>query len=192
MHLLKEIRKCQICRDTLPLPPKPILQASNSSKILIAGQAPGAVTHNKGIPFDDMSGDRLRKWLGVDRAQFYDPTLFAIIPMAFCYPGKGSSGDLPPPPICAQTWRSQLLQQLPHIALTLILGKYAVNWHLKTNAPISDLARNWQINLSEQFVVLPHPSPRNNRWLKNNSWFEKETIPALQTVISNIVNEGPN
>ncbi|WP_448550066.1 uracil-DNA glycosylase family protein [Thalassotalea fusca] len=170
--------------------PRPILQASFHSKILIAGQAPGIVTHEKGIPFDDKSGERLRGWLGVDRNQFYDAELFAIVPMAFCYPGKGNSGDLPPPAICAQTWRKKLLAQLPNIELTLILGKYAANWHLHTNSSISALASNWKQNLAGNYMVLPHPSPRNNRWLKNNIWFEQEAVPSLQKTISKIIESS--
>jgi len=170
--------------------PRPILQGSYNSKILIAGQAPGIVTHEKGIPFDDKSGERLRGWLGVDRNQFYNAKLFAIVPMAFCYPGKGTSGDLPPPPICANTWREKLLSQLPNIELTLILGKYAAQWHLKSNASITVLAQDWQQHMKKQYVVLPHPSPRNNRWLKNNPWFEQQTIKALQDETTRILESG--
>ncbi len=188
--LLNKIKQCTLCAPDIPLPPKPILQASKESRILIAGQAPGQVTHEKGIPFDDKSGDRLRDWLGVSRKQFYDPTLFAIIPMGFCYPGKGKSGDLPPMPICAQTWRAQLLAQLPDIQLTVILGKYAINWHLHTNAKITDLAKNWQQLLQHHQLVLPHPSPRNNLWLTKNPWFEQQVLPALQHQVQQILSAG--
>ncbi|XQW83719.1 uracil-DNA glycosylase family protein [Thalassotalea piscium] len=186
-NLLTRIRSCTLCRDQLPLTPKPILQASQQSRILIVGQAPGIVTHQKGIPFDDKSGDRLRSWLGVNRAQFYDPSLFAIIPMSFCYPGKGRSGDNPPIPLCAETWRVELLNKLTHVQLTIILGKYAIDWHLHTKAPITELARQWQTFLKSDRIVLPHPSPRNNIWLKKNAWFEEDVIPKLQDQINHIL-----
>ena len=189
--LLNNIRACTLCKNSLPLDPKPILQANKFSKILIAGQAPGAITHEKGIPFDDKSGQRLREWLGVTKAQFYDPTLFAIIPMSFCYPGKGKSGDLPPISLCGQTWRTELLSQLNHIELTIVLGKHAIEWHLKTREPITTLSKNWQQSLTKKYIVLPHPSPRNNIWLKKNQWFEQNAIPPLQKHILLNVNKHP-
>ncbi|GLX77105.1 IclR family transcriptional regulator [Thalassotalea insulae] len=185
--LLDKIRHCTLCASELPLAAKPILQASSQSKILIAGQAPGSITHEKGRPFDDKSGQRLRSWLGVSCAQFYDAKLFAIVPMGFCYPGKGQSGDLPPMPLCAKTWRAQVLAQLPDIQLTLMLGKYAINWHLQTNAKITDLAQDWQRLLAHNQLVLPHPSPRNNLWLKKNPWFEQQVLPALQQRVKQII-----
>lgn len=203
-QLLTEVRNCQLCRQQLPLPPKPILQASNKSKILIAGQAPGKVTHDKGIAFDDKSGDRLRTWLGIDRASFYNASNFAIIPMSFCYPGTnkkgGKSGDLPPLPICAQTWRQKLLVQLPELTLTLIIGKYAFDWHKKQlikqnpNHPITTVnnlthaCQQWQQLLEHKLLVLPHPSPRNNLWLKRNAWFETEVLPILRQQVKNLLN----
>lgn len=186
-ELLAQIRQCTLCQQNLPLKPKPILQANSQSKILIVGQAPGSKTHEKGIPFDDLSGDRLRSWLGVSKAQFYHPDNFAIIPMGFCYPGRGKSGDLPPSPLCAQTWREPLLAQLEKVALTIILGKYAINWHLHTNAPITELAQQWQRLLPLNQIVLPHPSPRNNSWLKRNDWFEQNVIPALQSKVNEVL-----
>jgi len=184
--LLKKIRQCTLCQNSLPLEAKPILQASQRSKILIVGQAPGIVTHKRGIPFDDKSGERLRVWLGVDKNQFYDKDIFAIIPMGFCYPGKGKSGDLPPLPLCAKTWRMQLLEKLKHVELTIILGKYAIEWHLQSKDPITELAMRWQHLLKSDKIVLPHPSPRNNIWLKKNSWFEEDVIPVLQNRIKMI------
>ncbi len=186
-ELLIQIRRCALCKQSLPFAPKPILQASPQSKILIVGQAPGVKTHEKGIPFDDLSGDRLRAWIGVDKNQFYQPNNFAIIPMGFCYPGRGKSGDLPPIPLCAETWREQLLAQLEQIELTIILGKYAINWHLHSSAPITKLAQQWQSLLSSKQVVLPHPSPRNNRWLKRNDWFEKDVIPTLRSKVRDVL-----
>jgi uracil-DNA glycosylase len=149
---------------------------------LICGQAPGRITHHKNIPFDDPSGNRLRDWRGVDRAVFYDPSKIAIIPMGFCFPGTGSSGDLPPPPICAQTWRTPLIESLPNVELTLIIGQYAIDWHLGRNRRLNLTSRvkSWADDWPDKLVT-PHPSPRNNRWLKNNPWFEADVIPELQS-----------
>ena len=185
--LLKSIRHCTLCANNLPLKPKPILQGSKHSRILIAGQAPGAITHEKGITFDDKSGERLRSWLGVNSATFYNQKMFAIAPMAFCYPGKGKTGDLPPPVICATTWRKQLIANMPKIELTIILGKYAVDWHLQTKESITTLAQQWQNSLTNNQLVLLHPSPRNNIWLKKNSWFEAEVVPQLQRTVNKIL-----
>ena len=185
--LLDKVRQCSLCQSELPLAPKPILQASSQSKILIVGQAPGVKTHDKGIPFDDKSGERLRAWLGVNSAQFYNPDNFAILPMGFCYPGKGKSGDLPPIPLCAQTWRKELLAELKQIKLTIIMGKYAINWHLQSTKPITELAQQWERLLVSNQLVLPHPSPRNNIWLKRNSWFEENLVPILQSKVSELL-----
>ncbi|GHE79012.1 uracil-DNA glycosylase family protein [Thalassotalea profundi] len=185
--LLSNIRSCTLCQDILPLQAKPILQASKNCKILIVGQAPGILTHEKGVPFDDLSGDRLRDWLGVDKKQFYDTDLFSILPMSFCYPGKGKSGDKPPIPLCAQVWRKQLLAQLTNVEFTIILGKYAVNWHLHQKASITELASQWKMFIEKKQIVLPHPSPRNNIWLKKNQWFDREVIPILQAKVHQIL-----
>ncbi len=143
--------------------------------------------HEKEIPFDDKSGDRLRGWLGVNKEQFYNPQLFAILPMGFCYPGKGKSGDLPPIPLCADTWRDNVLTSFTQVELTIILGKYAIEWHLHSKKPITNLAKQWQELLQENKLVLPHPSPRNNIWLKKNAWFEQEVIPVLQDKVKSIL-----
>ncbi len=185
--LLAQIRQCALCKQSLPFEPKPILQASSQSKILIVGQAPGTKAHEKAIPFDDLSGDRLRSWLGVDKEQFYNPDNFAIVPMGFCYPGRGKSGDLPPLPLCAETWRETLLAKLEKVELTIILGKYAINWHLYSTASITELAQQWQSLLKSKQLVLPHPSPRNNIWLKRNNWFETTVIPVLQSKVNRIL-----
>ncbi len=185
--LLAQIRQCTLCEQNLPFEPKPILQASADSKILIVGQAPGVKAHKKAMPFDDLSGDRLRNWLGVDKAQFYQANNFAIVPMGFCYPGRGKSGDLPPLPLCAATWREALLAKLTKVELTILLGRYAINWHLHSSAPITELAQQWQSLLQSKQLVLPHPSPRNNIWLKRNDWFETAVIPVLQTKVNNIL-----
>jgi len=178
--LLDTISQCTAC-DHLPLGPRPLLQASSSARILIAGQAPGRRTHAQGIPFDDLSGDRLREWLGVDRQTFYDSQVFAIVPMAFCYPGAGSSGDLPPPPRCARLWRQKVLERIPGIELTVLVGLHAQKWHLgkengkSLSATVSDWKTFWP-----RVMPLPHPSPRNMGWLKKHPWVEIEMLPALQ------------
>lgn len=181
--LLNEIRACQACAG-LPLGPRPLLQASAGARLLIAGQAPGRITHAKGIPFDDPSGNRLRDWLGLDRAQFYDAQKVAIVPMGFCFPGSGSGGDAPPRPECAPLWRAKVLAAMPQLALVLVIGRYAIDWHLpqaKTQ-PIAALAR------AEGAVqVLPHPSPRNTRWLKQHPWFEADILPGLRRRIAQVL-----
>jgi uracil-DNA glycosylase len=178
--LLARARACTIC-EGLPLGPAPLLQAGTNARILIASQAPGSKTHVKGRPFDDASGKRLRQWLGVSEEQFYDPENFAILPMGFCYPGTGAGGDLPPRPECAPTWREPLLQAMPRIELTLVLGQYALDWHLGTrkSRTLTDTVKRWQ-EFWPDLLPLPHPSPRNIRWFMANPWFEAEVIPVLQ------------
>ena len=179
-RLIHDIRACQICAD-LPLGPKPIVQFNAKSKILIAGQAPGRITHHKGIAFDDPSGNRLRAWLGVSRDAFYDPDCFAIVPMGFCFPGTGNGGDLPPRPECAPTWRHRILDHLTSVELVLIIGRYAIDWHAPEHAKstVTHAVRDWETHWPRQ-LILPHPSPRNNRWLKQNPWFERQIVPTLQ------------
>jgi uracil-DNA glycosylase len=187
--LLKEVRGCTICAAHLPRGPRPVLQADARARILIAGQAPGSKVHASGVPFDDASGERLRQWMGVGREQFYDPEIVAILPMGFCYPGTGKSGDLPPRRECAPQWRTRLLQAMPHIELTLVIGQYAMAWHLP-NAATSNLTqtvRAWREHGSA-VLPLPHPSPRNNIWLKANPWFALEVVPALQARVGSIVS----
>jgi len=192
--LLADIRQCRLCQSQLPQEAKPILQAVSNSKILIAGQAPGLATHNKGIPFDDKSGDRLRLWLGVDKTQFYSPELFAIIPMGFCFPGSGKSGDLPPIPKCADTWRQPLMTELKHLQLTIVIGQYAIKWHLpeviQQQRTITPIIKQWQQLLEKDIIALPHPSPRNNIWLKKNPWFEVEVLPLLKNKVSDIISSN--
>ncbi|QYK06467.1 uracil-DNA glycosylase family protein [Shewanella zhangzhouensis] len=188
--LLEEVRACHIC-EGLPLGPKPILQAASGAKILIAGQAPGAKTHEKGRPFDDASGDRLRHWLGVDKASFYDPGRFAILPMGFCFPGSiirqgRRQGDMPPRPECAAAWRERLLAHLPHVELTLVLGTYALDWHLPKHRGLTVEATDWQAHWPK-LLVLPHPSPRNGLWLKRHPEFEANVIPKLQQRVSGLL-----
>lgn len=187
--LQTEISACTVCRD-LPLGPRPIVQLSGQAKVLIAGQAPGRITHAKGRPFDDVSGVRLREWLGVDESEFYDPEKFAIVPMGFCYPGTGTSGDLPPRPECAVTWRERVMQSLQQVELTLVIGRYAVDWHLPhlKRQSITQAAQAWQEAWPGQ-LVLPHPSPRNNRWLKTNPWFESDVLPVLRQRVGQLIGE---
>lgn len=179
-ELLQEVRACRLCAADLPLGPRPVVQADRRARLLIAGQAPGRKVHAAGIPFADASGERLRDWLGMDKTTFYNASQVAIIPMGFCYPGTGKSGDLPPRPECADTWRRRLLQQLPDIQLTLAIGQYAQAWHLP-DAPrqVTAAVQQWQAWWPHT-LPLPHPSPRNNLWLRRNPWFEAEVIPVLQ------------
>lgn len=181
--LLAEIRACQACAG-LPLGPRPLLQASPSARILIAGQAPGRITHARGIPFDDPSGNRLRDWLGLTRAAFYDPAKVAIVPMGFCFPGTGKTGDLPPRRECAPLWRNRVLAAMPDIALTILLGRYALQWHLPQckSVSLASLVRDAEPDC--RTIALPHPSPRNTGWLRQNPWFEAETLPALRTSVA--------
>jgi len=182
-ELLTEVRRCSICTD-LPLGPLPLLQAHPDATLLIAGQAPGRKTHEIGIPFDDASGNRLREWLGITREQFYDARKLAILPMGFCYPGTGKNGDLPPRPECAPAWREKLLEQLPNIQLTLIIGQYALEHHLgkRRKKNLTETVKAWQEYLP-RYLPLPHPSPRNNIWLRKNPWFMKDVIPYLQSIV---------
>ena len=179
--LVKEIRSCSLCAAHLPLGPRPIIQVSSFAKILVVGQAPGSRVHQTGIPFNDPSGDRLREWMGIDKEAFYDEQKIALVPMGFCFPGTGKSGDLPPRPECADTWRIKLLEQLPKIRLTIIVGQYAQAWHLKTGnkANLTETVMAWKDYWPEA-IPLPHPSPRNNIWLKRNPWFEEQILPSLK------------
>jgi len=186
--LMERVRACTLCAEHLPLGPKPILQASPSARILIVGQAPGQVAHQAGRPFDDVSGDRLRDWLGLSREQFYDARKIAILPMGFCYPGRGKSGDLPPRPECAPAWRDQLMAQLGAVELTLALGQYAQRYCFANDGlSLTERVKNWRAHWPE-LLALPHPSPRNNPWLARNPWFESELLPALRTRVADIID----
>ena len=187
--LIKDVRTCKLCAEVLPLGPHPILQVHGSAKILIAGQAPGSKVHQTGIPFDDPSGDRLREWMGIDKSTFYDATRIAILPMGFCYPGTGKSGDLPPRPECAVAWRTRLLDCMPSIQMTLVIGQYAQAWHLASAAKdsLTETVKAWQEYWPKQ-IPLPHPSPRNNIWLKRNNWFEDAVIPQLKDRVRQILS----
>jgi len=185
--LLAEVRACTICEAHLPHPPRPVLQVHPKARILIAGQAPGRKVHESGVPFNDASGDRLREWLGVSRDVFYDPEQIAILPMGFCFPGSGSSGDLRPRPECAPAWREPLLGRLDRVELTLVLGQYAQAYHLgETGTSVTELVKAWRI-WWPKMVPLPHPSPRNNLWLRRNPWFETELLPALRKRVAEVL-----
>ena len=182
------MRACTVCSPYLPLGPRPVFQLCPDAKVLIAGQAPGSRVHATGIPFNDPSGDRLRRWLGVDRDAFYNPKNFAILPMGFCFPGTGKSGDLPPRPECAPTWRKPLLAGLTQLKLTLVIGAYAIDWHLgnRQKASLTETVQNWR-EFWPEILVMPHPSPRNQIWLMKNPWFENEVIPHLQKRVKGLL-----
>ena len=187
MKLLNEIRQCTICAAHLPKGPKPILQAGAASRILIIGQAPGQKAHDSGIPWNDPSGDRLRLWLGVDKDAFYDPDIFALMPMGFCYPGKLNGGDAPPRPECAPRWHKLLLDKMKNVQLTLLIGQYAQRHYLKENikANLTNTVMAYHEYLP-QFLPMPHPSPRNQAWFKTNPWFEKDVLKILQTKVKGL------
>jgi len=179
--LLAEIADCRICAAHLPHQPRPVVRASAGARILIAGQAPGRKVHESGVPWDDASGDRLRQWLGVDKDVFYDSRHIALVPMGFCYPGSAASGDLPPRPECMQHWHGRLLPQLGQLRLRIIIGQYALRYHLPDLAgrPLTGIVTGWR-DLPAGTFVLPHPSPRNQGWFKRHPWFEQDLIPVLQ------------
>jgi uracil-DNA glycosylase len=184
--LLAEVRACTRCAD-LPLGPNPVLQFHPEARILIAGQAPGRRVHQSGVPFDDASGRRLREWLGMPPEVFYDPRKVAILPMGFCYPGTGKSGDLPPRPECAASWRARLLEGLPRLETTLVLGQYAQRYHFGAAAgSLTGLVRAWR-DPWPRLVPLPHPSPRNTLWLRRHPWFEAEVLPALRAMLAEVL-----
>ena len=188
--LITEVRACTICEAHLPCGPRPVFQLHPKAKILIAGQAPGRKVHDSGIPFEDASGNRLREWLGVTREEFYDPEQFAIMPMGFCFPGSKKSGDLPPRPECAEAWRKPLLAKLRQVELTLVIGQYAQAYHFgKTNSSLTELVKSWR-TCWPLMMPLPHPSPRNNIWLRKNPWFEVELLPSLRKRVSKILERS--
>lgn len=186
--LLTQIRACEICRDSLPFPPRPVMAASPKSKIAIIGQAPGTKVQASGIPWDDQSGKLLRQWLGVESETFYDPDIFAIIPMGFCYPGRGKSGDLPPRPECAPQWHQPLLEQMPDCTLTLLIGQYAQRHYLLERAEknLTQTVQNFASYLPKYFP-LPHPSPRNRFWMRKNPWFQEGAVPYLQEIVATLI-----
>lgn len=190
LKVLDEISRCSACADHLPLGPRPILQFHPSALLLVAGQAPGRKAHDSGVPFADASGDRLRDWLAVSKGVFYDPHKIAIMPMGFCYPGSGRSGDLSPRPECVPLWRAKLLKRLQHLKLTVVIGKYALAYHLPDfDGSVTNAVRAWRDNWPK-LVPLPHPSPRNNIWLRQNPWFARDLLPALKSRVAEIMEQG--
>jgi len=197
-QLVTEIRGCRICVESasgkvLPHEPNPVLQVVSSARILIAGQAPGTRVHASSKPFTDPSGDRLRAWMGVNEEVFYDSSRIAILPMGFCFPGlDAKGGDLPPRKECAPAWRQQVLDLLPELQLVLTIGLYAQNWHLGKlrRKNLSETVENWReyhTKLSPPVIPMPHPSWRNNSWLKKNPWFESELLPVLQSHVKQVL-----
>ena len=180
-ELLAAVRACRVCEAQLPLGPRPVLQAGETARILIVGQAPGARVHETGIPWDDPSGERLRSWMGIEPSVFYDASRVAIIPMGYCYPGRGKSGDAPPRRECATLWHEQLLKRLPAIELTLLVGLHAQRYFLRQRAKhsLSETVTAWR-EYAPAFIPLPHPSPRNQPWFARHRWFEDELVPVLR------------
>ncbi len=187
--LLHDIKQCTICKSHLPLGPRPVVTAHPDARIVIIGQAPGTKVHKTGIPWDDPSGRQLRKWLGVTDEQFYDETKIALIPMGFCYPGKGKTGDLPPRPECAPQWHELLLKALPNIELTVLIGMYSQKYYLKKGAKktLTETVANYAEYSSQKYLPLPHPSPRNRFWLTKNSWFDTDVLPVLRERVKALI-----
>lgn len=195
--LVARIRACRLCADRFAATatahaPRPVVWFRPSARLLIAGQAPGTRVHASGRPFDDASGDRLRAWTGLDRDAFYDLDRIAIVPMAFCFPGQDREGsDLPPPPVCARTWRTAAMQALPKVRLTLALGGAALRWHLGPGR-VEEQVLDWRRHLQDRAVFpLPHPSWRNSGWLRRNPWFETDCLPVLRARVAAALREPP-
>lgn len=179
--LCTQVRQCRICEAHLPAGPRPVFVVGPQARILVIGQAPGRRVHESGIPWSDASGRRLRQWLGVDEATFYNPAHFGIVPMGLCYPGTGTSGDLPPRPECAPQWHGSLLSLMPQVQLTLLIGQYAQRYYLGADKPktLAQTVANWE-SYWPRYLPMPHPSPRNQRWLRQHPWFEDSIVPVLQ------------
>jgi len=186
--LAEQIKACTVCKPYLKDGVNPIISVSSKSKIILIGQAPGRIVHNTGIPWNDKSGDNLRNWLGIDKATFYNTDKIALMPMGFCYPGKGKSGDLPPRAECAPLWHDKLMKFMTHAELVILVGQYAQNYYLKDKAKstLTETVKNFKDYLPEYFP-LPHPSPRNNIWQAKNEWFAKEVLPELKKKIKNTI-----
>lgn len=187
-ELLRAVRACRVCEAHLPLGPRPVLQAGVGARILVVGQAPGARVHASGVPWEDASGDRLRAWMGIDKAAFYDAEQIALIPMGLCYPGRGAGGDLPPRPECAPLWMDALLAKLPRIELTLLIGQYAQRRFLgaRRQRSLTETLRQWQ-DYGPEFLPLPHPSPRNTPWFQAHPWIERELLPTLRSRVRQLL-----
>ncbi len=188
--ILSDIKACQLCKAQLPHSPRPVMAAGQHSRVVIIGQAPGSKVHKTGVPWDDPSGNLLREWMGIDKAAFYDTEQIALIPMGFCYPGKGKSGDLPPRPECAPQWHTLLLQNMQNVSLTLLIGQYSQKYYLGDTAKsnLTETVRHYQ-NYLPRFFPLPHPSPRNRFWLKKNPWFGAEVLPAFTKLVGKLLTD---
>ena len=186
--LLKQIRSCRVCEAHLPLGARPVLQAGARARVLVVGQAPGARVHASGVPWDDASGERLRAWMGVDAATFYDPAQIALVPMGYCYPGRGNGGDLPPRRECAELWLDQLLAKLPRIELTLLVGLHAQRHFLgaRRQPTLTRTIESWQ-DYGPDHIPLPHPSPRNTHWFQAHPWFERALVPVLRARVRELL-----
>ena len=187
--LLTELRACRACEAHLPHGPRPVLQVGREARVLIIGQAPGARVHASGIPWDDKSGQRLRDWMGMGPERFYDPDCVALVPMGYCYPGRGPSGDLPPRRECAELWLERVLAEMPHIELTLLVGAYAQQRFLgaERRASLTETVAAWR-EYGPSRVPLPHPSPRNQGWFKHHPWFERELLPVLKARVADALS----
>ena len=186
-QLLSEVRGCEVCRPHLELGPRPIVQVGRGARIVIIGQAPGRRVHESGVPWEDPSGERLRTWLGLTTTQFYDPESVALVPMGFCFPGTGKSGDLPPRVECAPLWHDRLLAELPDDRLEVIIGSYAQARYITSRgSTLTETVGRWAEYLPNQ-IVMPHPSPRNRRWLTQNPWFERDVVPAIRNRVQEVL-----
>lgn len=185
---LAAIKSCTICKPQLPHPPRPVVTASETSKIIIIGQAPGRRVHDTGIPWNDPSGDLLRSWMGIGKETFYNTEMIALMPMGFCYPGKGKSGDMPPRPECAPRWHAELLEQMPERKLIVLIGQYSQAYYLGKlrQKSLAETVKRHTDYLPD-FFPLPHPSPRNRLWLKNNSWFDRDVLPAFRATVNHLL-----
>jgi uracil-DNA glycosylase len=195
MDLGEEIRGCRLCAARFAATatahePRPVVWFRPSARLLIAGQAPGARVHASGRPFTDPSGDRLRDWTGLSEAEFYDLSRVAIVPMAFCFPGYDAKGsDLPPPPVCAKTWRARVMADLSAVRLTLLVGAHAIRWHLGAR-DVSATVADWRGPAARGIFPLPHPSWRNTAWLRRNPWFDAELVPALRGAVRKVMDDA--
>ncbi|GMV11587.1 MAG: hypothetical protein AMXMBFR55_33210 [Gemmatimonadota bacterium] len=187
--LLAAVRACRACEAHLPLGPNPVLQAGATARLLIVGQAPGLRVHRSGVPWDDASGVRLRDWMGVTPATFYDASKVAIIPMGYCYPGRGASGDLPPRRECAELWLDKLLARLPRVEVTLLVGQYAQRHFLgnRRKGSLTETVMAWR-EYGPGHVPLPHPSPRNQPWFARHPWFAHELLPSLRERVQRLLD----
>lgn len=187
--LLDEIRQCRHCEEHLPLEPRPILEARETSRILLIGHAPGIRVHESGIAWNDLSGKRLRNWMGISDEDFYNDAKVAIVPMGFCYPGTGKTGDLPPRKECAELWHDRLMEHLRSVKLTIVMGTYAITWALgnRQKRNLTETVAAWK-EFTPEMIPLPHPSPRNNRWLKKNEWFESDVLPWLKRRVKRVLD----